>query len=108
MVSSARKTWHCPVTNVIAEALGDTQYDLPRRLADLPKRLADVQLRTATKWFKGYSIMAEAAVTSAVEELGLGFASFQTNPLIAAAAGTYAGTAAKKATQHVILSELGA
>lgn len=32
-------------------------------------------------------------------------AQFQTNPLIAAAAAAYAGTAARKATQDVFLSE---
>jgi len=35
-----------------------------------------------------------------------GIGSFQLNSLIAAAAGTYAGTLARKATQHVFLLEL--
>jgi hypothetical protein len=50
--------------------------------------------------------MAEAAVTSSVEELVSGIGSFQLNSLIAAAAGTYAGTLACKATQHVFLLEV--
>jgi hypothetical protein len=45
-------------------------------------------------------------VTSAVEEACLGVSTFQTNALIAASAGTFAGTAARKATQHVFLAEL--
>jgi len=31
---------------------------------------------------------------------------FQTNPILAASAATYAGTVARKATQHVFLAEL--
>ena len=42
----------------------------------------------------------------AVEEAVLGVSQFQTNPLLAAAASTFAGTAARKAAQHVFLSEL--
>ena len=44
---------------------------------------------------------------SAVEQAALGVGTFQANPLIAAAAGTFAGTAAREAAQHVFLSERG-
>jgi hypothetical protein len=57
-------------------------------------------------WFKGFSAMAESTVMGAVEEATLGVAAFQTNPLIAASASTFAGVAARKAAQHVFLSEL--
>jgi hypothetical protein len=45
-------------------------------------------------------------VTSAVEEATLGVAQFQTNPLLAASAGTFAGSVARKAAQHVFLKEI--
>ena len=60
----------------------------------------------ATRWFKGAASMAESLVTSAVEEALLGVAQFQTNPMLAASAATYAGTAARKATQHAFLSHI--
>ena len=41
------------------------------------------------------------------EETVLGIAQFQTNALIAASADAYSGTVARKATQHVFLSEFG-
>ena len=50
--------------------------------------------------------MAESGVMTAVEETLLGIGQFTTNPMIAAAAGTYAGAVARKATQHVFLSEM--
>ncbi|MBI3301991.1 MAG: hypothetical protein HYZ72_07940 [Deltaproteobacteria bacterium] len=59
-------------------------------------------------WFKGFSSVAESTVTGAVEEASLGVAAFQSNALIAASVGTFAGTAARKAAQHVFLSELEA
>ena len=59
------------------------------------------------RWFRGVSGVAESQAMSAVEQAALGVATFQSNPLIAAAAGTFAGTAARKAAQHVFLSELG-
>jgi hypothetical protein len=92
---------------VIVEASGDKQYELRRRYQQLSAHLAATQTDTAKQWFKGFGTMAEAGVTSAVEETVLGIAQFQTNALIAASAGTYAGTLARKATQHVFLSELG-
>ncbi len=61
----------------------------------------------AARWFKGAASMAESLVTSSVEEAALGVAQFQTNPIIAASAATYAGTAARKATQHAFLSKVG-
>ena len=61
----------------------------------------------AARWFKGAASMAESLVTSTVEEAALGVAQFQTNPIIAASAATYAGTAARKATQHAFLSKVG-
>jgi len=91
---------------VMLEVVGDIRYDdLGARyrafLAKVPDK--DAQAK-ATRWFRGVGSHAEAIVTSAVEEATLGVSQFQTNPLIAAAAATYAGTAARKAAQHVFLS----
>jgi len=94
------------LVRLMVEAADDARYD------DLPKRYNATLVLVGDKrskyesWFKGFSSMAEAAVTSAVEEACLGVSTFQTNSLIAASAGTFAGTAARKATQHVFLSEL--
>jgi hypothetical protein len=93
---------------LIVEAAGDARYN------DLRKRYDAMRLHMPTDekrekfadWFKGFSAMAESTVTSAVEEAALGVAAFQTNQLIAASASTFAGVAARKAAQHVFLSEL--
>ena len=50
-------------------------------------------------WLRGFSTMAESAAMRAVEVGTQGVAEFQTNPLIAAAAGSFAGTAARKLAQ---------
>jgi hypothetical protein len=70
-------------------------------------QLLPPQQEIAKRWFKGFATMAESGVTAAVEETLLGIGTFQGNRLIAASAGVYAGTAARKATQHVFLAELG-
>ncbi len=92
---------------VMVEAAGDVQYQLRARYPQMLAQLTAPQQDTAKRWFKGFAAMAEAGVTTAVEETLLGIATFQGNRLIAASAGAYAGTAARKATQHVFLSELG-
>lgn len=92
---------------LIVEAAGDVRYNLRVRYDALLIHMAtDEKKEKFADWFKGFSSMAESAVMSAVEEATLGVATFQTNPLIAASASTFAGTAARKATQHVFLSEL--
>jgi hypothetical protein len=92
---------------VLLEVVGDIRYDgLRGRYQALLDRLDGTESQTkAVRWFRGVGSQAEAIVTSAVEEASLGVAQFQTNPLIAAAAATYGGTAARKAAQHVFLSE---
>ncbi len=93
---------------VTVEAAGDVQYQLRERYPRMLALLNSAEQETAKRWFIGFAAMAEAGVTSAVEETLLGIGSFQGNRLIAASAGAYAGTAARKATQHVFLSEVGA
>lgn len=92
---------------ITVEAAGDVQYQLRDRYARMLATLNAGQQDTARRWFKGFGAMAESGVTAAVEETLLGIGSFQSNRLIAASAATYAGTAARKATQHVFLSEMG-
>jgi hypothetical protein len=62
-------------------------------------------------WFRGCSSMAESAAMRAVETGTQGVSQFQTNPLIAAAAGSFAGTVARKLAQDgfiaVLRNELG-
>jgi hypothetical protein len=96
------------LVRVTIEAADDVRYDdLKRRYAAVLQLLGDDTKREkCATWFKGFASMAEAAVTAAVEEASLGVSSFQSNALIAASAGTFAGTAARKAAQHVFLSEL--
>jgi hypothetical protein len=92
---------------VLLEVVGDIRYDdLRGRYQALLDRLGETDAqKKAVRWFRGVGSQAEAVITSAVEEAALGVAQFQTNPLIAAAAATYAGTAARKAAQHVFLAE---
>jgi hypothetical protein len=93
---------------LMVEAADDVRYhDLKRRYGAVLALLGDGDTqRKFASWFKGFASMAEAAVMSSVEEACLGVAAFQTNALLAASAGTFAGTAARKAAQHVFLSEL--
>jgi hypothetical protein len=67
------------------------------RLQNLPKFVS---------WFRGFSSMAESVAMRAVEVGTQGVSEFQTNPLIAAAAGTFAGTVARKLAQDSFLALL--
>jgi hypothetical protein len=91
---------------ITVEAAGDVQYNLRDRYPRVLSQLTAPLQETAKRWFTGFASMAEAGVTTAVEETLLGIGTFQGNRLIAASAATYAGTAARKATQHVFLSEM--
>jgi hypothetical protein len=92
------------MVRIVVEVAGDVRYRLADRRTQLMGLVSDQA--KAARWFKGAASMAESLVTSAVEEACLGVAQFQTNPVLAASAATYAGTAARKATQHVFLSEI--
>ena len=46
------------------------------------------------------------SLADVLEEATLGVTQFQTNPLLAASAGTFAGSVARKAAQHVFLKEI--
>lgn len=55
-------------------------------------------------WFRGFSSMAESGAMRAVEVGTQGVSEFQTNPLVAAAAGAFAGAVARKIAQDAFLS----
>ncbi len=57
-------------------------------------------------WFRGFSAMAESGAMRAVEIGTQGVAEFQTNPLVAAAAGAFAGAVARKIAQDAFLGLL--
>lgn len=73
-------------------------YDrITERLTNLEKFVA---------WFRGFSSMAESGAMRTVEVGTQGVAAFQTNPLIAASAGSFAGTVARKLAQDSFLGLL--
>jgi hypothetical protein len=92
---------------LVVEAVDDVRFDLKARYAATRGQVGDRADKLA-RWFRGISALAESAVMGSVEQAVLGVSSFQTNVLIAAAVSTFAGTAARKAAQHVFLHELGA
>jgi hypothetical protein len=91
---------------IAGEATGDAFFHLKPRQDQLLRRTDAVGTQLQS-WFKGFANLAESTVTSAVEEATQGVAAFSTNPLIAASLGTFAGVAARKATQDAALWEFG-
>jgi len=94
---------------IAVELAGDRQYQLARRLQRLEgdANLNQETLALAKSWFAGFSSMSEGLVMSSVEQMTQGVSSFSANPLVAAAASTLAAIAARKATQHAFLWQLG-
>lgn len=77
---------------------GNVLYQLKDTYPKLPSGIPH-------KIFKGLASLAESTTTSAVEQLAQGLGNFSTSPLIAASLGTFAGTAARKATQDAVIKE---
>jgi hypothetical protein len=71
-----------------------------------PAKPADAIETQFVTWCKGFASMAESAAMRAVEVGTQGVSEFQTNPLIAAAAGSFAGTVARKLAQDSFLAVL--
>ena len=98
------------ITRVIVEC----GYDTARGLTGAPGQPGLYDRVTArlgnrekfVTWFRGFSSMAESAAMRAVEVGTQGVAAFQTNPLIAASAGSFAGTVARKLAQDSFLAVL--
>jgi hypothetical protein len=97
---------------ITIDAGADAEYNLPQRLNNaytlVWQNPTQQQRDRVVAWMKGFASMAESAATSAVEAAILGAGPVHTNSVIGAAAGTAAGTMARKATQSVYLRELGA
>jgi hypothetical protein len=91
------------LVRVTVEATGDQLFGLRGRYATMTA----LQNQKVDSWFEGFSALADSTVTSTVEEASLGVAAFSSNALIAASLGTFAGTSARKATQHAFLIEIG-
>jgi len=89
----------------------ESAYDAGRGLTDRGGKPGVYSVVTAklqnrpkfVSWFRGFSSMAESVAMRAVEVGTQGVSEFQTNPLIAAAAGTFAGTVARKLAQDSFL-----
>lgn len=94
---------------IAVEAAADLRYQLPARIdrIDTLQNLDAPKRELARSWLAGFSSMAEGLVMSSVEQMTQGISSFSANPLMAAAASTLAAIAARKATQHAFLWELG-
>lgn len=85
----------------------DRQFNLRGRIARIDEVVADPAERAlAEKWLRGFAEMSEGLVTSSIEQVVLGASSFRANELLAAAAATFAGVAARKATQHAFLWQM--
>jgi len=107
------------LTRVGLEAVANTVWNLEARYekiaanAKLPAGDPNIALKIndpskAQTWFKGFADYAEAAVTSAVEQaLSQSGGPVPANSLLAAGIATAAGTAARKASQHIFLEEIG-
>jgi len=92
----------------------DSSYDTARGFSDrdATKGLYGVvvaRLSNSKKfvaWYRGFASMAESVAIRAVEVGTQGVSQFQTNPLIAAAAGSFAGSVARKLAEDSFLTLL--
>jgi hypothetical protein len=99
------------ITRIIVEAAYDTARDLGNIYKEVDAALKKLSSgekisQKFSNWFKGFSSMAESAAMRSVEMATSGVSTFQTNSLIAAGAGTFAGTTARKLTQDCFLRVL--
>jgi hypothetical protein len=88
----------------LGSRFGGVVSDLRRRSSQ-SKSADSIEARFVT-WYRGFSAMAESAAMRAVEVGTQGVSQFQTNPLIAASAGSFAGTVARKIAQDSFLGVL--
>src|SRR5262249_56992073 len=94
------------VMRLTVESSCDELFQLSSRYERIRTPTTDL-VKKEQLWFKGFASLAESTVISAVEQATQGVSTFATNPLIAASLATFAGTAARKATQNVFLAEIG-
>jgi hypothetical protein len=103
------------ITRVIVESAYDAGRDLTGRYEQVKSGLralpqhgtsADATVAKFVAWLRGFGSMAESSTMRAVEVGTQGVSEFQTNPLIAAAAGSFAGTVARQLSQDSFLGIL--
>jgi hypothetical protein len=103
------------ITRVIIESAYDTGRNLGDRFQGVTEKLRARKAKNAEKaaiagkflsWFRGFATMTESAAMRGVEVGTQGVSQFQTNPLIGAAAGSFAGTVARKLAQDSFLTVL--
>ena len=104
------------IIRVIVESAYDRGRDLGGRFQGVTDKLRSRKSKDAEKaaiankflsWFRGFAAMTESAAMRGVEVGTQGVSQFQTNPLIGAAAGSFAGTVARKLAQDSFLTVLG-
>ena len=104
------------IIRVIVESAYDSGRDLNGRFRGTTDKLRARKTQEADKtaiankflsWFRGFAGMTESAAMRGVEVGTQGVSQFQTNPLIGAAAGSFAGTVARKLAQDSFLTVLG-
>jgi len=96
----------------LTRVIVDSAYDVARGLGDrdgtkglyggVVSRLSNQKKFVA--WYRGFASMAESVAIRAVEVGTQGVSQFQTNPLIAAAAGSFAGSVARKFAEDSFLT----
>jgi hypothetical protein len=103
------------MTRITVESAFDAIRDLKQRYSGIESELKDLKTGDKDKeaiaqkfvaWLRGFASMSESASMRAVEVGTQGVSQFQTNPLIAAAAGSFAGTVARKLAQDSFLGVL--
>jgi hypothetical protein len=106
---STAETYVRDIIHVIIESAYDTACNISGDkgyyqtvLQDLGGANSDVG-KKFVRWFKGFSSMAESAAMRAVEIAAHGISVFQTNVIIAAGAGAFAGAIARKLAQSAFL-----
>jgi hypothetical protein len=104
------------ITRIIVESAYDTGRELGGRYQSVTAKLRSRKSQEPEKaaiekkfvaWFRGFSAMTESAAMRGVEVATQGVSQLQTNPLIGAAAGSFAGTVARKLAQDSFLTVLG-
>ncbi len=95
------------MTRIIVETSGDKLYDLRRRYGDFVATYQGESKKKLIDWFDSFGDLAEASLLPVIEGIISGAFSFQLNPLIAAAIGTFCSVTTRKATEHSYLTLLG-
>jgi hypothetical protein len=103
------------ITRIMVESAFDAGRELKERYRRTESDLKNLKstekdqaaiVEKFVAWLRGFASMAESASMRAVEVGTQGVSEFQTNPLIAAAAGSFAGTVARKLAQDSFLGVL--